>query len=403
MTGVRSAVVVGAGVGGLAVAGALARTGWQVTILERADRLRPGRAGLLLWPNGVAALRALGLGAGLDAISTPVPSSGIRRPDGSWLRQPPRSPDGARPAVVHREDLQDALVAGLGDLIDIRTGVTVRAARPATPERPTVSDGRSSWEADLVIGADGVGGVLRQRLAPASQPVSGGCAAWRSVVPWYRAPELPAGIPPTGETLGSGHRFSWALLGERGSAGGSSRGGISWTALVPGAARPEPPEVQLSLLRRWFAGWHLPVTQLLAVTEPDDLVQEDVIELRPLPESFAIAVGTGGYALLGDAAHALPDHLGMAPSLALEDAATLQGLLIGTLPGHGLPVALQEYSRLRRARAVALLKQARRLGTALQADGHPLARVRDAAFGVSVPKLMDALAATAAQWRPPTR
>ena len=35
----RSAVVVGAGVGGLAVAGALTRTGWQVTLLERGNRL----------------------------------------------------------------------------------------------------------------------------------------------------------------------------------------------------------------------------------------------------------------------------------------------------------------------------------------------------------------------------
>ena len=35
-----TAVVVGAGVGGLAAAGALARAGWHVTLLERADRLR---------------------------------------------------------------------------------------------------------------------------------------------------------------------------------------------------------------------------------------------------------------------------------------------------------------------------------------------------------------------------
>ena len=41
----RAAVVVGAGVAGLATAGALARAGWKVTLLEREDRLRPGRAG----------------------------------------------------------------------------------------------------------------------------------------------------------------------------------------------------------------------------------------------------------------------------------------------------------------------------------------------------------------------
>ncbi|GAB3862338.1 hypothetical protein GCM10029963_68340 [Micromonospora andamanensis] len=69
----RTAVVVGGGLGGLAVSGALARSGWQVTLLERADRIRPEPAAVVLWPNGVRALRALGLGAGLDAIATALP------------------------------------------------------------------------------------------------------------------------------------------------------------------------------------------------------------------------------------------------------------------------------------------------------------------------------------------
>ena len=51
----RSAVVVGAGVGGLAVAGALARSGWQVTVLERAERVRPEPTAVVLWPQALAA------------------------------------------------------------------------------------------------------------------------------------------------------------------------------------------------------------------------------------------------------------------------------------------------------------------------------------------------------------
>src|ERR1700754_2853278 len=76
----RTAVVVGAGISGLASAGALARSGWQVTLLERGDRVRPGPTALVLWPNGIRALRALGLGDGLDAIATPLPESGGRSP-----------------------------------------------------------------------------------------------------------------------------------------------------------------------------------------------------------------------------------------------------------------------------------------------------------------------------------
>jgi len=80
---VRTAVVVGAGVGGLAAAGALARSGWRVTLLERGDRLRGGGAAVIIWPNGAAALTALGLSLG--DISFPMHTGGIQRPDGRWL------------------------------------------------------------------------------------------------------------------------------------------------------------------------------------------------------------------------------------------------------------------------------------------------------------------------------
>jgi 2-polyprenyl-6-methoxyphenol hydroxylase-like FAD-dependent oxidoreductase len=417
-------VVVGAGVGGLAVAGGLARTGWQVTLLERADRVLPGRAALLLWPSGVAALHALGLGAGLDAVASPVPPAGLRRAGGRWLRRPARSADPASaPIVVHGGDLYDAFIAGLGDHVDIRTGVTVRTGRPGggrpgggrpgggRPDdgrlddgrsdvgRPMVGDGRGSWEADLVVGADGLRSALRQRLFPAVRVVPGGCAAWRAIVPWYRTPRLPPDSPPAGDVLGVRHRFTYASLGERRSCGGNRPGGIAWAAVVPGAARPEPPEVQLGLLRRWFAGWPAPVGELLAATEPADLVQQTVAEVAPLPAAFHAPVGPGGYALLGDAAHAMVDHVGVGACLALEDAASLQALLVDAVPGASLAEALRTYTRLRRPRVARLARRSRRLSRLLRLG----ARAGDVALPVFAPRLMDSVSAAVAAWRPPTR
>jgi len=384
----RSAVVVGAGVGGLAVAGALTRTGWQVTLLERAGRLRGDTAALLIWPEGVRALRALGLGDGLRAIASPVPTRGIRRPNGQWLVQPypatePETEDAPGSVVVHREDLHDTLVAGLGDRIDIRTGVAVRTVRMGRDEPATVSDGRSTWSADLVVGADGVDSIVRRRLAPEATAVAAGCAAWRAVIPWYRVPKLPDGLGTGGETLGGGHRFRYALLGERGSAGASSRGGIYWAATVPGAYRPEPPATQLSLLRRWFADWHPPVGDLLAATEPEDLIQHSVAELRPVPRSFSYLAGGGGYVLLGDAAHAMSHHLGQGACLALEDAAALRTLLLDAVPGRTLGTALDAYTRDRRPRLARIMRQSRRVGAMMAANGSLAGRARDAALGLS--------------------
>ena len=104
-------------------------------------------------------------------------------------------------------------------------------------------------------------------------------------------------------------------------------------ATAAGAPRPEPPATQLALLRRWFAGWHAPVGELLDATDPDDLVQQEVRELRPLPRAYGFPVGPGGVVLLGDAAHAMPHHLGQGACLAFEDAATLRVAAAATRPG----------------------------------------------------------------------
>jgi 2-polyprenyl-6-methoxyphenol hydroxylase-like FAD-dependent oxidoreductase len=397
----RTAVVVGAGLGGLAVAGVLARSGWRVTLLERADRVRPEPTAVVLWPNGVRALRALGLGAGLDAIATPLPDGGVRRPDGHWLVQPRPVPAERMPVVVHREDLHDALIAGLGSKVEICTGVAVRSVRATAGDRPAVSDGRTTWEADLVVGADGIDSMVRRRLAPESVAVSAGCTAWRAVIPWYRAPRLPADQPVGGETLGAGYRFIAASLGDRGSSGGSVRGGIYWIATATGAPRPEPPATQLVLLRRWFAGWHPPIGELLAATDPEDLVQHAVRELRPLPRGYGFAAGTGGFVLLGDAAHAMPHHLGQGACLAFEDAATLRSVVHDAVPGEALRAAVESYNRVRRPRAARIVRQTRRMGAVVQARGRLALRARDAALGSLSPRLLDRAATTAASWHPP--
>jgi 2-polyprenyl-6-methoxyphenol hydroxylase-like FAD-dependent oxidoreductase len=386
---IRTAIVVGAGIAGLAAAGALARTGWQVTLLERADRLRPGRAAVLLWPNGIRALHALGLGAGLDAIATPVPPPGVCRPSGRFLQQP----DPGTPAAValHRADLHDTFVAGLGERVEICTGVAIRSTCPTT-QRPGVGDGSATWRADLVVGADGADSLLRRRLAPTATLVSAGYALWRAVIPWYRAPDLRAHSTVGGETIGDGHRFSYAALGEH----GETRGGVYWVAAAPGAARPEPPEVQLALLRRWFAGWHPPIGDLLAATDPDDLVQETARELRPLPRVAHPAGSGGGYVLVGDAAHAMSGQAGQGPGLALEDAATLLAALHKAAPGGALREALHDYARLRTARAGRMATHIRRLDAAL------LSRGRFSVGSRFAPRLLDRVVAAGAEWQPPT-
>jgi 2-polyprenyl-6-methoxyphenol hydroxylase-like FAD-dependent oxidoreductase len=386
---VRTAVVVGAGVGGLAAAGALVRTGWHVTLIERGDRLRGYGAAQFIWPNGVAALRALGLSLG--DVAFPVATGGIQRPDGEFLVRAGVA-TGAEPLVVHADDLHDTLMAGLGERLEIRTSLDVTTLR-LSGQRPAVGNAKHTFEADLIVAADGARSVLRRRLAPEAAVGSAGYTAWRAVVPWFRAPA----VAPTGDRLGAGHRFVHATLGERGGSASATRGGIYWVATAPGAQRPESATAQLALLRRWFEGWRSPVPELLEATEPGDLVQQPAEELRPLPRRFGFPVGAGGVVLLGDAAHVTPPTLSQGACLALEDAATLGALLRDAGP---LSSALDSYALSRRDRVARVSRASRRLGRVLQAQGRLSVRARDAALGLSSGLLQRAWS-TASAWTPP--
>ncbi|MFG1606366.1 FAD-dependent oxidoreductase [Actinoplanes sp. NPDC049265] len=393
----RTAVVVGAGMAGLAAAGGLARSGWQVTLLERGERVSASPTALVLWPNGLRALNSLDPDGAWSAIAAPLPDGGVRRPDGQWLVPPRGRPgSGAAPAVAHLEDLYDALVAGLGE-VEIRTGVAVSAVRCGPGRRPAVSDGRTEYEADLIVAADGIDSPVRRALAPEAAAVGSGFAAWQAVIPGFRAPRLTGDDACGGETLGAGYRFVAIPLGER----AAGRGGVYWVATAAGAARPESPSTQLALLRRWFAGWHPPVGELLAATRPEDLVPQEVRELRPLPRAYGFPSGPGGVVLIGDAAHAMPHHLGQGACLAFEDAATLRSLTAEAAPGPELTAAVEAYSRARRPRTNSVVRQTRRMSAVVQARGRLALRARDAALNSLRPRLLGHVHGLAADWAPP--
>ncbi len=439
----RTAVVVGAGVAGLAAAGSLAKAGWQVTLIERGERLRSAGAAQLLWPNGLAAIRALGLNLG--ELAYPVRGGGVRRPDGRVLVEPARNDQTVRPAppldlipqqptaayraatadddgaagtpvptivaravpepeppspepqspeasVIHADDLHDLLMAGLGGKIEIRTGTEVTGV-VTDGDWPAIRTARHTFQADLIVAADGAESVLRRRLEPGSRVAPAGYTAFRALIPWFRVPELPDGVPSAGEMLGAGMRFCHAMLGQRWAGGEQVRGGLYWWATVPGASRPEPVTVQLGLLRRWFADWRSPAAELLEVTQAGDLLPQPAVHLAPMPARFGFRVGGGGVVLVGDAAHAITPSVTQGAGLALEDAVVLGAVMRTAVPGEDLAGRLDEYTRLRRDRVVRVGRAARRLDRVVQAQSRLAVAARDALLARLTTRLVDPAAA----------
>src|SRR5215218_9611046 len=83
----RTAVIVGAGIGGLAAGIALRRAGWRTRIFERAAAPRELGFALNLAPNAVLALRALGVAERIEAEAHRMGVGELRRTNGRTLKR----------------------------------------------------------------------------------------------------------------------------------------------------------------------------------------------------------------------------------------------------------------------------------------------------------------------------
>ncbi|MCC3761995.1 FAD-dependent monooxygenase [Glycomyces sp. TRM65418] len=346
----RRAVVVGAGVAGLAGAIVLSELGWRVALLERRERLKGDDLGMILWASGVRALRALGIDATLDVSGTPVDRFEIRneeRLSSSFSAAMLGADDGTPSVMVHNAMLYEALVARLGDSVQVFPATQVDRIDMVDL---AAGDASRRWDADLVVAADGIDSPTRPLIAPGSPTVDAGAVAFRGIIPAHRAPERTTDAV---EIYGPDRRrFGYGDLGHAGAC---------WWATVPGGMRPESPQIQHELINRWFADWPDPVGKFIAATRPSELTQQPVRYVWPVPARLHQPVGDGGLVLMGDAAHGVAPILAQGAGLALEDAVTLGW----ALRHHAGSVAdaLASYDRARLARIKRVARLSRRVHT----------------------------------------
>ncbi|WP_375400084.1 FAD-dependent oxidoreductase [uncultured Amnibacterium sp.] len=155
----RHAEISGAGFAGLTASIALARQGWSVRVHERAGQLREQGAGIVLWQNSLRVLDAFGLTDEINAGSMTPPYYETRMQNSIVSDE---DLAGIRWRTMTRPFLHSVLAsAARREGVEILTGSTVVGATEQGTLRLT--DG-TEFEADLVIGADGVGSPVRDSL-----------------------------------------------------------------------------------------------------------------------------------------------------------------------------------------------------------------------------------------------
>ena len=227
MVSTSKAVVVGAGIGGLAAAVALRRIGWQVEVFERATELGEVGAAVSIAPNAVKALRELGLEAAFQAAACELDGLESRTKAGRRITGVDagllKDRYGAGLYNLHRAALHELLREAAGI---IHTGHTATAVTSNATSASVDFDGPRgpvTVDADLVVAADGVRSRLRAGLFGTHPgPAYAGYTVWRGLVSAEAAGRI--GVPARlSETWGRGARFGHAPIGDGRATGTPSR------------------------------------------------------------------------------------------------------------------------------------------------------------------------------------
>ena len=362
MVGPGRILIAGGGMAGLTLAAALQRRGIEPVLVERNTAWEAVGAGIAVQPNGMRALRALGIDTAVERAGAVLRRLLFCNHRGEVLCEIDLEVlwGDVGPFIgIERIKLQAALRSA-AEGTPCRLGTRVTAVNQSNGQVGVDFSDRSNGDYDLVVGADGISSTLRQLSLSATPPVYGGQMAWRGIAP----------IRPGGLTSCS---FGWAPVAFLGSArlatGVPTVDGRTYDfGNVTGPRLQDPAQGRLGRLRDRFAKFGGLVQEYLASLEQDEQIHCGPIEWLELDEWRS-----GRVVLIGDAAHASSPMIGQGGCMAMEDAVVLAEVLSSA---HSIESALDAYVEGRRPRVGWVRQQSRAVGESVSLP----ARTRDAAL-----------------------
>jgi 6-hydroxynicotinate 3-monooxygenase len=330
--------IIGAGIGGLAVAALLHRAGFPVALYEQAGSFQRIGAGIQQSPNAVKVLRALGIEQSIravayapDAINHRDAYSGAlmyERKIGAFIERKYAAPH----LLLHRGDLHAALATCVPDSC-LHLGRRLESLSETDGRMQLGFADGSIAQADLVIGADGVHSRVRDLVFGKTTARFTGRVAWRTVFPAHLLPD-PAVAETTKWWGRDRHIVIYFTKPDR-----SELYFVTSTPEPDFAVESWSAKGDMAQLREAYADFHPDVRAVLAACP--EAHKWAILERDPLP-----SWSTDRVTLLGDACHPMTPYMAQGAATALEDAMILARCLEDSPDG-----ALRRYQATRHARA----------------------------------------------------
>ncbi|KAL3446128.1 hypothetical protein BJX65DRAFT_319028 [Aspergillus insuetus] len=374
-------IIVGAGLGGLSTAIALATEGHQVTVYEQAPQLGEVGAGIQIPPNSARLLNKLGVGPYLAKCATEPEGMTFRRWENGdtigYTRLIPgfRETFDAPYYVIHRADFHSALVQRARDLgIEIKLGCKVTGYDLGNTAIHLESG--DSFGADLVVAADGIKSLARPLLEKgAEKPAEKlGFAAYRATVDvdllkadpdtaWLlEKPALNIWIGDKRHvmtyTIGTGKSFNMVL------SHWDPRDPATWDQ-----------STALEEMRREFTGWDPRLTKIIGMIKKT--IKWPLVSSPALTKWFE-----GNVVVLGDAGHAMLPYMSQGAAMAVEDGAALARALgkISSTTNTDIQHALSIFEQVRAERTRMMQDASLLNGQLWHFPDGPLQQARDEAM-----------------------
>ncbi|KAG9314158.1 hypothetical protein JVU11DRAFT_4944 [Chiua virens] len=351
--------IVGGGICGLACAVYLGSAGIKVDLFESATYLREIGAGIGLGPNALRVLDEMGISATVIAhADEKSPNQRAFRfvsalPGHEHILDYESLPEDIS-LPMHRAVFLDALVELIDPTIAHFNKRCTSVSRNGSKQVIHFKDG-TKFEADIVIGADGIKSAVRQAVTGDTggntRVVFTRTVVYRALLPW-------ADIERAGFTMDFAE-WSHCIVGvNKHIITFPIKNGKILNVVVFSTDRSIPEgSVEIPVDK-----WVVPVEEqeILDVFQDCGTEVQRLLSLIRNPSKWSLHVVSpllssfvkGHVALVGDAAHAMRPHLGAGAGQALEDAFVLCKLLVHpetTLVN--LEEVLRAYDRVRRPRA----------------------------------------------------
>ena len=376
--------IAGGGIGGLAAALAMSRSGCDAVLYEKAAAFAEIGAGIQLGPNVTRILDAWGLLDDVQRLGTAPGHLQIRSATNAavlgelQLGQAMLNRYGSPYLTVHRADLHSLLLHAVRQTSTVVQTNCALQSFQQNAQGVSLQTGQGLKDVDVLAGADGLWSNTRLQLLNDGPPRRTGHLAFRALV---RQLDLP-------HQLRSQNIIAW--LGPSMHAVQYPVRTGEWLNVVVFIHGEMPGDLQ-----NWDHTAN--AVELKAAVQESCASLQDLMQAIPdwrlwvMHDRPAIEgphqMAQGRVALLGDAAHPMRPYLAQGAGMAIEDAAEL-GLALKGVTLQNAPAALQHYAATRWQRNATVQARALRNGQIFHATG--LTRWgRDAAMKMMGEQLLD--------------